>query len=73
MSDGVALSLQALIAIGLVALAMVWPQGQGAPSPAPFGHPLAALASQIAKSPLSLRGPQAAPKLAPQPAPKSRP
>jgi hypothetical protein len=25
----------------LIARAMVWPQGQGARSPAPFGHPLA--------------------------------
>jgi hypothetical protein len=26
----------------LIALALVWPQGQGTPSPAPFGHPMAA-------------------------------
>ncbi len=26
---------------GLIALAMVWPQGQGTPSPKPFGHPMA--------------------------------
>lgn len=26
----------------LIALALVWPQGQGAPSPAPFGHPMVA-------------------------------
>ncbi len=26
----------------LIALALVWPQGQGTPSPAPFGHPMSA-------------------------------
>jgi hypothetical protein len=25
----------------LIGLAMVWPQGQGTPSPKPFGHPMA--------------------------------
>ena len=30
-----------LTAAALVALSLVWPQGQGAVSPAPFGHPLA--------------------------------
>ena len=27
-------------ALALIALAMVWPQGQGALSPPPFGHPV---------------------------------
>jgi hypothetical protein len=65
MSDGLALSALALIAAGLVALALVWPQGQGAVSPPPFGHRLSALPPQIAniaKAPLSLRGPEAPPK-----------
>ena len=30
----------ALMAILMIALAGVWPQGQGARSPAPFGHPV---------------------------------
>lgn len=30
-----------LTAAALVALSLVWPQGQGAVSPVPFGHPLA--------------------------------
>jgi hypothetical protein len=70
MSDGVALSIQALLTAGILALAMVWPQGQGAPSPAPFGHRAAALSG-----PIVLRGPEAATlkKLAPQLAHKSRP
>ena len=29
--------LAALIVAALIGLALVWPQGQGAPSPAPFG------------------------------------
>jgi hypothetical protein len=65
MPDGLALPALALIAVGLVALALVWPQGQGARSPAPFGHAMAAPASplaQIASSPLTLRGPESPPK-----------
>jgi hypothetical protein len=67
MPDGLALSATALIAAALVALALVWPQGQGARSPPPFGHRVSALPSQIAdiaKTPLSLRGPEAPPKSA---------
>jgi hypothetical protein len=30
-----------LVAGALIGLALVWPQGQGTPSPAPFGHPMA--------------------------------
>jgi hypothetical protein len=41
MSDRLFFPLVALIALALVALSLVWPQGLGAPSPAPFGHPLA--------------------------------
>lgn len=39
MNDAVFYSLMLLVATALVALALVWPQGLGAPSPAPFGHP----------------------------------
>jgi hypothetical protein len=28
----------AVAALAMIALALVWPQGIGAPSPAPFGH-----------------------------------
>jgi hypothetical protein len=38
MSDRLFFSLLALTAAGLIALALVWPQGLGAPSPPPFGH-----------------------------------
>jgi len=34
------LPLLALVALALVALSLVWPQGLGQPSPAPFGKPL---------------------------------
>ena len=76
MPDGLALSLTTLIAILLVALSLVWPQGQGARSPAPFGHPVASLAgplSQIAKSPLLLRGPELPPNPPKRPHPASPP
>jgi len=58
MPDSIALPALAILAVGLVALALVWPQGEGARSPAPFGHPLAPVQSPIAKAvaPLALRG-----------------
>ena len=41
MRDRYVLPLLALIALGLMALALVWPQGQGLRSPPPFGRPMA--------------------------------
>ena len=41
MSHRVLLSLIGLVALAMVALSLVWPQGLGQPSPAPFGHPVA--------------------------------
>lgn len=66
MPDSFALPALALVAAGLIALAMVWPQGQGARSPAPFGHPLAPIESPLAKAvaPIALRGPEAVAHLA---------
>ena len=65
MPDSIALPALALVAAGLIALALVWPQGQGAVSPAPFGHPLAPVESPVAKAlaPLALRGPEAVARL----------
>jgi hypothetical protein len=60
MPDSLALSALAVVAAGLIALALVWPQGQGARSPAPFGHPLAAVeppAPPPPSTPARLRGP----------------
>ena len=50
MPDRIALPVLALVAAGLIALALVWPQGEGAPSPASFGHPLAPLTTPPAIS-----------------------
>ena len=41
MSDRVFFSIMIALAVALIGLALVWPQGQGARSPAPFGKPLA--------------------------------
>jgi len=38
------LVLMAVAAMAIVALALVWPQGSGRPSPAPFGHALSPVA-----------------------------
>jgi hypothetical protein len=76
MSDGIALPGLALLAIGLVALAMVWPQGQGAHSPPPFGHRVAAIPAPTIsdiKSAVTLRGPEALPTPAPRRAPHPAP
>ena len=32
------LCLLAVVALAMIALSLVWPQGMGRPSPAPFGH-----------------------------------
>lgn len=48
MPDAVAYPLLGLAAAGLIALALVWPQGEGARSPAPFGHPMAAAGQPVA-------------------------
>lgn len=39
MRDRIFFPLFALLAVGMIALALVWPEGMGAPSPAPFGKP----------------------------------
>ncbi|MEI9964139.1 MAG: hypothetical protein WDM92_04970 [Caulobacteraceae bacterium] len=38
MPDRVLFALMGLAALAMIALALVWPQGLGARSPAPFGH-----------------------------------
>jgi hypothetical protein len=71
MPDSIALPAIAFVAAGLIALALVWPQGQGARSPAPFGHPLAPIERTNTSAPINLatealRGPEpaAAPRAA---------
>ncbi len=41
MSDRVFFGAAALVAVAMIAVALVWPQGQGAQSPGPFKEPLA--------------------------------
>jgi hypothetical protein len=41
MSDRLFFSLAALLAVAMILLAAVWPQGLGARSPGAFGHPVA--------------------------------
>lgn len=48
LSDRLFFGLAAVIAIATIALALVWPQGLGARSPGPFGHPLAPIAPAAA-------------------------
>ncbi len=38
MSDRVFFALAAAVALGMIALALAWPQGLGTRSPGPFGH-----------------------------------
>lgn len=50
-SDRVFFSAAAIAALGMAALAMVWPQADGKRSPAPFGHPTTVeVAAAAAKS-----------------------
>ncbi len=54
MRDRLFFPLLGLIAAGMIALALVWPQGAGSPSPPPFGHalePLPAARPDAATSP----------------------
>jgi hypothetical protein len=70
MSQRILLVFQLLVGVGLVALALVWPQGQGAVSPAPFNRPLAAVERTvtIGGAPVArLRGGQTAPDAPAQP------
>lgn len=39
LSDRIFFACVFAIAVGLIALAVVWPQGFGRPAPAPFGKP----------------------------------
>ena len=44
MPDRLVLPLIALVALAMVALSLVWPQGLGTHSPPPFGHAVTPLA-----------------------------
>jgi hypothetical protein len=47
MLSRVIIPLMGLAGGGLIALALVWPQGLGSPSPAPFGHPMSRSPSTV--------------------------
>jgi hypothetical protein len=69
MRDRFVLLLLALTAAAMVALAFVWPQGQGARSPAPFGHPMAPVQQKLkvgGRVVGLIRGPQDTPEPAPR-------
>ena len=51
MSDKIFFSLAAVLAVLMIALAAVWPQGLGRRSPAPFGHISASEAAEKARKP----------------------
>jgi hypothetical protein len=59
MPDAVAYPLIGLVAAGLIAVAAVWPQGEGVMSPGPFAlhHHGIAVAKPPSTSPSALRGP----------------
>jgi hypothetical protein len=63
MPDQLAFPALVFVAGGLIALSLVWPQGQGAASPAPFGRPLRGLEQVVGGahgSPMLVRGSQGA-------------
>ena len=68
MSDRAYFSILGLAAAAMIALAVVWPQGMGARSPGPFGHPVThpAPTKAVAPSPSLLPIP-VAPAIPPEP------
>jgi hypothetical protein len=65
MSDRAYFSVLSLAAMAMIALALVWPQGMGARSPGPFGHPVVhpEKERQAGPSPSLLPIPPAAPDI----------
>jgi hypothetical protein len=61
MRDRLFFPLLGLIAAAMLALALVWPQGAGLPSPPPFGHPLAPLLAAPLSPPAAAHAPAARP------------
>jgi hypothetical protein len=57
MSDRIFYPLAALIALAMIGLALVWPQGTGLRSPGPFGHPAATPAAAGRPDSLNLKPP----------------
>ncbi len=57
MTDRIFFSLAAAAAVLVIALALVWPQGLGAPSPRPFRQPLGPVDPEIAAAARAQRKP----------------
>jgi hypothetical protein len=57
MSDRVLFSLLGAAAALMIALALVWPQGQGTRSPGPFGHTPAAQTPGVEAAKARAKGP----------------
>ncbi|NEX93735.1 hypothetical protein [Caulobacter sp. 17J65-9] len=78
MSDRLFYPLAALTAVLMVAIGLVWPQGFGARSPAPFGHPVEvpdyviAERRKAAEDAAKAAQPAVAPAPAAQPAPETK-
>jgi hypothetical protein len=75
MRDRFLLPLMVLTGIGMIALSLVWPQGQGDRSPGPFGRPLEPVTADAPSDRPTLgltlpeRAGQNAPPAPPSPAP----
>ena len=50
MTDRLFFPLLALAALALIAVALVWPQGMGRPSPRPFARPATARAPTVGRT-----------------------
>jgi len=48
MRDRLVLPILVLVGLAMIALSLVWPQGLGRRSPAPFGHAMAAAEAKAA-------------------------
>jgi hypothetical protein len=72
MSDRLLFPLLGVLALTMIGLALVWPQGLGARSPGPFGHlPVQQLKPAAAPPASKTAPPPAVLGLAPPPAPAS--
>jgi hypothetical protein len=71
MPDRILFPIFGLIALAMIGLALVWPQGLGARSPAPFGH-MPVQQTEAAKA-ARARAAQAPPALPMAPAPAASP
>lgn len=77
MSDRLFYPVAAFVAVAMVTLGLMWPQGFGARSPGPFGHPVVVPEYVIAERKMAAEeaakaAAAAAPAPAAQPAPEAK-